>query len=231
MTNTYQYIAIPIKFISDSEFIFLALFAFIMSGTEKQSRYEKLLELTSKSIKKSHDSIDKKVAIEECYGTDASIFGDSKEAGTKVLEQLLEQTLEEIDSDVKAVIQEAIRKHDVKSQLDLLDSVLEDFRRVQREKQEQEDTDKDSAQDAITKSKLPNGVSLAQVLQYRAYLARTKYRDDLVSQIEMESKKNEDLQEKINQEKELANDDTSNLNNYANDLGRAADICSFNGVS
>jgi hypothetical protein len=202
-----------------------------MTSTEKQSRYEKLLELTSKSLQKSHDSIDKKVAIEECYGKDASIFGDSKEAGTKVLEQLLEQTLEEIDSDVKAVIQEAIKEHDVKSKLDLLDSVINDFRRVQRKKQEQEDADKDSAQEAVMKTKLPNGVSLAQVLQYRAYLARTKYRDDLVSQIETEMEKSKTLQENIKKEKELANDDIGNLNDYANNLGRAADMCSFNGVS
>lgn len=202
-----------------------------MTGTEKQSRYEKLLELTSKSLQKSHDSIDKKVAIEEFYGKDASIFGDSKEAGTKVLEQLLEQTLEEIDFDVKAVIQEAINKHDVKSKLDLLDSVIDDFRRVQREKQEQEDADKDSAQEAVMKTKLPNGVSLPQVLQYRAYLSRTKYRDDLLSQIETEMEKSKSLQENIKKEKELANDDIGNLNDYANNLGRAADMCSFNGVS
>jgi hypothetical protein len=202
-----------------------------MTDAEKQSRYEKLLELTTKSLQKSHDSIDKAVAIEECYGADASIFGETKEAGKIVLEQLLEQTLEEIDSEIKAVIQEAIREHDVKSQLDLLDSVIDDFRRVQREKKEQEEADKDSAQDAIKKSKLPHGVSLVQVLQYRAYLARTKYKDELVSQIETELERNRNLQEQIEREKKLEKDDIGTLNDYGNDIGRAADICSFNGVS
>lgn len=197
----------------------------------KQSRYEKLIELTSKALKKSRDSIDKSSAIEVCYGSDAAIFADSKDAGIKVLEQLLDETLEQIDADMFQCISKSMVEHNVKDQLDLLDSVLDDFRREQKEKKELEEFDKASAQDAVKYSKLTNGMTLDQILKYRAHTIRAKYRDELIKQIDIEREMNKDLEDRMVEEKKRVDLVINTLSADGNTLERAADACSFNGVS
>lgn len=200
-------------------------------NADKQSRYEKLLELTTKALRKSHDSVDKSSAIEACYGSDAAIFADSKEAGVKVLEQLLDQTLEQVGTDMSTFIRKSMIEYNIKDQLDLLDSVLDDFRREQKEKTDQEESDKSSAQDAVKYSKLSNGITLDQVLKYRAHLIRTKYRDELMKQIDFESKIIKNLQDRIDEEKTRVDLVMNKLSADGDTLERAADVCSFNGVS
>lgn len=195
-----------------------------------RSTSQKLTDILHTSVQKSHGSIDTLAVIEECYGEDAAIFADSKEEGKILLAGLLDAALQKIDGDVKEEADRLVQE-EASSKLNHLDEAVAFVNRKEQMAKEAEEFDRQSAQDAMRMSKLPDGITINDIMSYQAYLIKKEARDSLVSQIKSAKESCDALTEKLDKRKEVVQTKIKKLEDISNDLGKAADSCSFNGVS
>jgi len=198
------------------------------------SKYSKLLHIISKAIGKSHAAISAPSVIEECYGEDAAIFetegdGDSDDGGN-LLVGLLDAALEKIDEELMEQI-EYIVKDKAESKLNNLDAAMAQVNELEQKAKEKEENDRQSAQDAIRMSKIPQGIGLEDIMLYQAYLIQKKARDELLESVKSAQEECEGLREKMMEKQETVNKVIDMLDQRGESMSKAADICSFNGVS
>jgi|EP00979_Chaetoceros_neogracilis_P004525 transcription termination factor NusB len=198
------------------------------------SKYSKLLLIISKAIKKSHSAISTPIVIEKCYGEDAAIFetgGDGDDDGCdNLLVGLLDTVLEKIDEELMEQI-ETIVKDKAESKLNNLDAAITNVNGLEQKAKEKEEHDRQSAQDAIRMSKIPQGIGIEDIMLYQAYFIQKKARDELLESVKSAQKECAELKEKLTEKEEHINKAVDTLNQRGESMSKAANICSFNGVS
>jgi len=192
--------------------------------------FNKLLKTVNRSLLECKNSIDTRAAVEECYGNDTAIFGD-KNSATDMLANLIDGSIERINDLVKTDIDDIFRKEKVEFKLYVLDKVIEEYwHRDQMQKNAEED-DRKSVQDALQRSKLPDGVTVDELLEFQAYKIKLQARDDLQAKIDNVEKENQKLVEEIEEVTSKFQERVIPIDEKAKTLGITANLCSFNGVS
>jgi len=192
--------------------------------------FNRLVKIIDRSLRESQNSIDTRAAVEKCYGDDASIFGE-KESATDMLANLIQGTIEHVNERIKEEIEVILRNEKVDSKLLVLDTVMNEQRRQERIKKEAEDEDRRSVQDALNKSKLLDGITVDNLLDFQAYTIKTQARDDILAKIGHREEENQALRNHIEEEKRKIRDRIESINGDAETLDKTATLCSFHGIS
>ena len=200
------------------------------SKKQKQPIFHKFRNIIHKGLEKSHAAIDSSAMIEECYGEDAAIFADSKAEGNKILVGLLEAALDKIDESVKEEVENVIRQ-EAESKLNHLDKAIELINKKEESAREAEEADRQSAQDAVRLSRIPDGISIDDIMAYQAYLIKKETRDVLLAQVDAAKGTYHDLSKKVEERRDVVNEKIKGLEDRNQSLGKAADLSSFHGVS
>ena len=200
------------------------------SNQQSTSSCQKFIDIVHKSLSKGHDAIDTLAIIDECYGEDAAIFADSKEVGQQLLAGLLDAALQKIDESVK---EDAVKliKEEAETVLNHLDQAVGEINRREQVLKEAEDHDRQSALDARRMSKLPDGVSIRDVIAYQAYLIKKETENSLIAQLEKAKEECEALEKSVDEKKAAVHSKIKDIEMVHQNLGEAADACSFGGVS
>jgi hypothetical protein len=194
------------------------------------SKYSKLLNIISKAIHKSHGAISTPTVIEQCYGEDAAIFETEGDGDENLLVGLLDAALEKINEELVEKI-ECIVKEKAEKKLNNLDAAIAHVNDLEQKAKEKEEHDRQSAQDAIRMSKIPQGISLEDIMLYQAYLIQKKARDELLENVKSAQEECEELKRKMVENKESVSEAMKKLDERGEIVSKAADICSFSGVS
>jgi len=195
-----------------------------------QSKFKKFVNVIDAGLQKSHEAIDTIAIIEECYGEDAAIFADSKAEGNNLLVGLLDAALDKIDEDVKKV-GDALAQEEAESKLNNLDEAIAQINRKEETAKEAEEYDRQSAQDALRMSKIPDGISIYDIMAYQAYLIKKEARDALIAQVDAAREAKDELAKQVEERKDLVKARIQGLDERNKTLDKAADVCSFSGVS
>jgi len=209
-----------------------------VTATVSTSRYEKFQEILHKSLTESHKSVDALHLIQECYGVDTEFFAATQEEGNKLLVGLLDRALEQIDDAMKEHIQHQCLIHEhVELKLDHFDGAIEKINADETMAREHEELDRKSAQDAVRNSRIGmgmgtgKGLSMEDVMTYRAFLLKKEARDILLAKVKAEHEAAGVLQEKLDSTIDAYKSTVSVMADQGKDLGQTANGCSFNGVS
>ena len=205
------------------------------------NRYDQLLNIFGKCLSESSKCIDTKLAVEECYGDDLSMFATSSSSSSKpnddgvdMLENLVRDILDKInESFLQNELPKILSKEKVELKLNILDQVIQEYLREQREKEELENNDIESARDAVANTKfIPQGMNLGHMLTYQSYQMKLKMKDELNRKVEHLEAERGDLLKQI----EVAQNDVKSVvsgidKSIVEPLNKNADICTFNGIS
>jgi uncharacterized phage infection (PIP) family protein YhgE len=199
--------------------------------TPSISRNAKFLDIISKAIRKSHEAISIPEIIQQCYGEDASIFETEGDENDNLLVGLLDAALDKIDQELIGHVKSVIREQGAEKKLNCLDEAISKVEEMEIKAQEVEEYDRQSAQDAIRLSRIPEGISIEDVMLFQAYLIHKDAREDLKKSVAKYKEECDDLEEKINQQRNLVNERIEALDERHSKMSNAADLCSFNGMS
>jgi len=200
------------------------------SNSIKPTTFDRLLRIIHGSLHESQKSIDTRSAVEKCYGEDTSIFGE-KTSAIDILANLINGSIENVNEDMKEEIEDIMRKEMVDLKLQVLDAITEEQRNQDWTKKEAEDEDRQSAQDALTISKLPNGITTKNFLEFQAYAMKSKARDEILAEIGKYEKDNQALQKKVEEERQKISERIKSIDNDVDILDNTANTCSFHGIS
>lgn len=196
----------------------------------KPKTFARLVKTINTSLRESQNSIDTHAAVEKCYGDDASIFGE-KESATDMLANLITGTIEHVNERIKEEIKDILRNEKVDSKLLVLDMVTNEQRRLQWTQKEAEDEDRRSVQEALKRSKLPDGITVDNLLDFQAYTIKTQARDDILGKIGNRERENQALRDQIEEEKRKIRERIESMDGNAEVLDKTANMCSFHGIS
>lgn len=202
------------------------------------SRYDQLIKIFEKCLSESSKCIDTKLAVEECYGDDLSMFATSSsksnDDGVQMLENLVRDILDKInESFLQDELPKILSKEKVELKLNILDQVIQEYLREQREKEELEKKDIESARDAVANTKfLPQGMNLGHMLTYQSYQMKLKMKDELNCKVEQLEAERDDLLKQIEVAQNNVKSVVSGIDkSIVEPLNKNADICTFNGIS
>lgn len=190
----------------------------------EKSRVEKFLSILTKAIQKSHGTISTPEIIDQCYGEDAATFDDDENGN--MLVGLLDDSLDKIDEEAMEHIQKIVKQY-AQQPLQCLDDAIAHVDALEKKELQEEEDDRQSAQEAIVMSKLPQGVSAEDVLQYQAYLIQKKARDDLVESMKRIDEECEQLRVQLEEKKKQVQDSIESLDEKSKSMSNAADMCSY----
>ncbi len=195
--------------------------------TPKKSRYDMFTSILHKSVKGSHEAVDtiKAKLIADCYGDNASLFGDTKAEGTDVLVGLLERVLEQIDDELNSEISNVLEREGAKLKLDRFDAAIDSVNDRERRIKEADEYDKQSVNDAVENTKMPKGISMNDVMAYRIFLLKKQERDELLTKIKAEEDDVAMLEEKLKKQVENFESDVNQMNETGKALKETADLC------
>jgi len=195
------------------------------------SRHAKFLDVVSKAIRKSHEAISIATIIEQCYGEDAAIFETEGEEHENLLVGLLDAALEKIDQELLRHIEHVVKEYGVDKKLICLDTVIAKVEDMEKKAQEAEEHDRQSTQDAIRMSKIPDGISIDDVMLYQAYLIHKSARDELRESLAKAKTECEEIRGKVEEQRLIVKERIDALDDRNISMSNAADLCSFNGMS
>lgn len=214
------------------------------------ARYNQLVKIITNSLSQSSKHIDKRLAVQKCYGEDISMFAtgedgtvdnghNSNDDGIDMLANLINDILEKINDaflqneNNESGLRQILSKEKVQLRLDILDQVIEEFISKQKFKEEKEQNDIKSAKDAIKNTNfLPPGIEMRHIMTYQSYRMKLELRKDLLAEVEKAEKEKELLLKNIETEKrDIMSFVTETEKEIVDPLNKNADICSFNGIS
>jgi hypothetical protein len=195
------------------------------------SRNSKFHDIISKAIRKSHEAISIPEIIQQCYGEDASIFETEGDENDNLLVGLLDAALDKIDQELMGHVESVIGAQGADEKLNCLDEAISKVEEMEVKAQEMEEYDRQSAQDAIRLSRIPEGISIEDVMLYQAYLIHKDAREELKKSVVKYKEECQELEEKVNQERILVKERLEALDERNSKMSSAADLCSYNGAS
>jgi len=204
--------------------------------TPSISRQTKFLDIVSKAIRKSHEAISIPEIIQQCYGEDASIFettteGDGDGENDNLLVGLLDAALDKIDQELMQYVEYVVGEQGVDTKLNCLDEANSKVEEMEIKAQEVEEYDRQSAQDAIRLSRIPDGISIEDVMLYQAYLIYKDAKEELQNSVTKYKEECQELEQQVSQQHKLVKERIEALDERNTKISNAADLCSFNGFS
>ncbi len=196
-------------------------------------RFDQLQKILERCLSESSKCIDTKVAVEKCYGDDVSMFATNDD-GINMLENLVRDILDRInESFVQDELPKILSEEQVELKLNILDQVIQEYRVDQKEKEDKEQRDIQSARDAVENSQfLPQGMNISHILAYQSYQMKTMMKQELSIEVERIEAERAALLEKICRTQENVKGVVSGIErNIVEPLNTNVDICSFNGIS
>jgi hypothetical protein len=184
-------------------------------------RYEQLLTVIDKALQESRNSFNTEKAIEECYGEDASIFGSA------TLQKLMDGVIDRVNTKSKGEMLEFLTTQDVENRLKNIEDLIHLFETQEKESQEQEWSDRESAQQALQKAKLVEGMTPQDIVNYHAYQIIQKERDALEKDIMAVEEESRKMEEQIAQAEQAVRENIDHVENVGSKLCKTADACSF----
>jgi len=200
-----------------------------LKPTKESKTFCKLLKSINRGLNECQRSIDTREAVEECYGDDASIFGE-KDSATDMLANLISGSIERINEQVMKGVDDIFKKEQVETKLFTLDKTIEDYWTQKMEEKCTEDDDRQSVQDALQRSKLPDGVGVDDLLRLQAYKIKSEARDEIRAKLSTIEKENKAMQNEIEELKGKFQERLKCIDEKAKNLDGTANLCSFNGV-
>lgn len=197
---------------------------------ERISKYTKFVSILNKAIEKSHSVISTADIIEQCYGEDATMFETDDQENGNMLVGLLNDALDRIDEEIMQKMK-TLAQDQAKGKLNCFDQAIAHVDKEEENALHEEELDHQSAQDAIREAKLPEGVTIEDVLQYQAYLIQQAARDELMQKIQRNSEECEEMKKQLEEKKKSLSTQIETLDTKNQNLNDAADLCTFNGVS
>lgn len=197
-------------------------------------RYEHLVKIIEKGLSESSKCIDTKLAIQQCYGDDISMFASSSSDndGVEMLSNLIKNILENInESFLQNELPSILSKNNVQLKLDILDQVILHFISKEREEQERELRDIQSARDAVDDVQEELQMDLSQIMMFYSYQMKKKVRDELMADLDREKNKRDNLLQEVERQRDNVKKFVDAVEeNIVDPLNRNADICSFHQI-
>jgi wobble nucleotide-excising tRNase len=184
-------------------------------------RYEQLLTVIDKALQESRTSFNTEKAIEECYGEDASIFGNA------TLQKLMDGVIDRVNTKSKGEMFEFLKTQGVENKLKNIEDLIRLFENQEKESQERELSDRESAQQALQKAKLVEGMTPQDIVNYHAYQIIQKERDSLEAEIVAMEKESHKMEQQIAQAEKAVEENIANVETVGATLCKTADACSF----
>jgi len=213
--------------------------------------FDKLMQIISQSLTKSHEAISTTATIQQCYGEDAAMFADSQPEGVALIANLLDAALTYIDDDVMHQLKAASMDADdadgtthatnqstlqqvmthAKRSLQRLDAATHQIQQQEHRSQQSETEDQQSAQHALQSSKLPPHITTSDLMAYYAYQMKLEIQRNLKKRCLDGRKEMEELELQVKKKKKEVGVQVNQLEGLQQDLNHAADVGSFSGVS
>lgn len=214
-------------------------FSLSNAGGEPESRrYRFLSRCIDKALTESRSKLDARSAVRECYGDDCAIFdeedisgsGSGTRSGEEVLAELVDNILESANDRLRSEIDDILLTGDVRAKLHLLDSLLDQYAKRDRDAKDAEEADRNSALAAAELAKLPGGIGPEDVLTYHAHQIKVQERDALSAELASVEADNDALRKQIDRGTELIRQSVQDVEAKGKIMERAADIGTFSGV-
>ena len=200
-----------------------------MVRTEEEAKGKRLGRFRSvldKALAESSKLIDSRAAVLECYGEDASIFADSScddGDSTDMLANLIDDAMERTNERLEKEFGVMLEKNEMKNHLMILDQVIDDHAREDREKKEAEEYDQHSSRLAISRSKLPEKVTVTDALAYHRYNIMVANQNKLDANLACIKSENEDILHQLKIEKDNIKMQLSRMKEEEKLLKKSAD--------
>lgn len=208
--------------------------------TESSRRYRFLSRCIDKALTESRSKLDARAAVRECYGDDCAIFADEdtsgagtsggRSGGEEVLAELVDNVIENANDRLRSEIEGILRTGDVGAKLRLLDTLLDQYAKRDREAKVAEETDKNSALAAAEMATLPSGIGPEDVLTYHAHQIKVQERDALLAELASVEADNGALRKQIDRGKALIGQTVKDMEDKGRIMEKTADIGTFSGV-
>jgi hypothetical protein len=184
-------------------------------------RYEQLLTGIDKALQESRSSFNTEKAIEECYGEDASIFGNA------TLQKLMDGVIDRVNTKSKGEMLEFLKTQDVGNKLKNIEDLIHLFETQEKEAQEQESSDRESARQALQNAKLLKGMTPQDIVNYHAYQIIQKERNSLEAEIVAVGEESHRMEQQIAEAEQTVKETIAKVETVGAKLCKTADACSF----
>jgi len=223
-----------------------------MSESTPEMRYDRLWKAIDRGLERNRTTINVREAVKVAYGKDISIFaagGEStttttttadatttdvkssqQDAAINLLASLLEGVLDGANDAIREEIQSLFKTNKVEEQLTLLDEIIHEFDLELKATRDAELLDKVSAQEEVKRAKIPDGISVSDLLTVHAYKCRSRIHQDLVQELNTLEEENEVLVKELEQMKDDIRMRIQKLEDQAKSLETLADQCSLHGA-
>ena len=193
------------------------------NGDEQEDiRYPRLLRAIDKCLLESRDRFDTQKAILECYGEDgAVVFG-----GNHVLVGVLEGMMDKMHETVTMEMKKFVSEGQPRRRLERVEGIVRRLDRIDQHHKALDLQDRQSAQQALEQTKLPEGIRPMDIVTYHAHQTMTKEHERLVQEIARVETETQRLQEEVTKAEALVEEGMESLENTQKELGRTADVCS-----
>ena len=214
---------------------------------ERSNRMKAFKKAMDKAILASHESINCKELVEECYGKDASIFtdnGDSTidfssfmqqsnttnaDSNNDMLTTLVQSTIEKLNDRLNKDIQSLLRKEGVDDLFLKLEYILNELNRENREKLQKDELDKKVTIKAVKMvSSLPTNPE--DLVKHQAYAAKMEERDKLLAEISALEQENDDMMSQVDTINSSLRNEMPSLKDMEEEFSKVADFCTSNGL-
>jgi hypothetical protein len=204
-------------------------------------RYDRLWAAINRGLEENRNTINLREAITVAYGKDIHIFtgadgetsshsGVNKDAAVDMLASLLEGVLERADESIRSEIKKILQTEKVQEQLDRLDMILHEFNMEMQAAKDAEIRDKVTAQDEAKRAKLPEGVSVSDLLTLQVYKSRSRHHQDLIDELRRIEEENSGLEKQIQLKRDEIRLQLDKIEEHGKILESAADEFSLHGA-
>lgn len=202
-----------------------------MTPPQYSVRYERLLQVAEKAMLQSRSKFDIERAIREFYGDDASLFVDGNNNEEKkddnVLHTVLKSMLDRIHEGVKDDFASSMKDKNVEAQLLKLEQKIFRIEHAAAMERSADEKDKALAQEALSSTILPDGVSPRDVVSYQQYQKMLAEKAALEEQIVAVEAAVEQLEDQKRQRSSAVDSRLETMKVAERALEKSADICSM----
>ena len=192
-------------------------------------RHKKLIQVIEKGLSESKKSIDTHDAVIKCYGEDTSIFagGGTEESAKTMLANLIEGVIDNANERLQDDIENIFVTEKIATKLRALDNAVDHQDKVLELKKETDEIDRRTAQEALNSAKLPDSVTIPDVVRFHIYNAKKGFKDKLLKELQDVEAETKTILDKVEIESKQLQERISKIEEKEKILEQAADMCTF----
>lgn len=192
-------------------------------------RHKKLIQVIEKGLSESKKSIDSHDAVIKCYGEDTSIFagGGTEESAKTMLANLIEGVIDNSNERLQDDIENIFATEKIAIKLRALDSAVDQQDTELELKRETDENDRQTAREALDSAKLPDNVTIPDVLRFHIYNVKKDLKDKLLKELQHVEAETEIILDQKEAESKQLQERISKIKEKENILEQAADMCTY----